>query len=125
MKFIFSRLVLLVLLWQTGCTYQIVQQQNGHRRGSQMAVVGGGNRPAITAYQSTGPISRPAYDPPSTYPEYNGYPGSGSRSGYSDYNGYYGGATAPAYPPDDAGIPYPLPIRPSYSPTIHAEFNLY
>jgi hypothetical protein len=40
------------------------------------------------------------------------------------YNGYYGGPVAPAYLPDDGGIPYPLPLH-GDAPAIHSEFNLY
>lgn len=40
------------------------------------------------------------------------------------YNAYYGGPIAPAYPPDDGGIPYPLPLHDN-APALHTEFNLY
>jgi hypothetical protein len=63
------------LFWVTGCTYNVTQQQNG-KAGSQLAVVGGGEGHGVTAVQSTGAIL--PY-PTSTYPEYNGYPGSGRR----------------------------------------------
>jgi hypothetical protein len=105
------------LLLATGCTYTTVQQQNGVRHGNQLAIVGGGGNHAVTAYQGTD--DRPYY-PTSTYPEYNGYPGSGSRSGYPyDHSGYAGG---PTYPPDDGGTPYPSR---SCQPVVHAEINLY
>jgi hypothetical protein len=113
MKFIFLAL-LGTLFWQTGCTtYQVVQQQNGNLRGHQLAIVEGGDRPAVTAYQGTG--SRPYY-PPSTYPNYNGYPGSGYRDAYPQ-------TSNDGYPPDGAGIRYPPPWHDQ--PAIHAEFNLY
>jgi hypothetical protein len=94
------------LLGATGCTYNVTQQQNG-KAGSQLAIVGGSEGPGVTAIQSTGSI-RPY--PLSTYPEYNGYPGSGRR--YYPQGGSYniyrdgrvyssdGGPIGPAYPPD-------------------------
>ena len=57
------------------------------------------------------------------------YPGPGPGPvGYlyypRPYNGYYGGPLGPAYPPDDGGIPYPLPLH-NNAPALHTEFNLY
>jgi hypothetical protein len=56
--------------------------------------------------------------------EYRGYPGRSYYYYPRPYNGYYGGPIAPAYPPDDGGIPYPLPLHDN-APALHTEFNLY
>ena|ERR1700759_3984862 len=92
MKFVFSGLAL-ALLGLSGCTYNVTQQQNGSPKNSQLALVGGGEH-GVSAYQ--GPEAHPF--PLPTYP-----PGG-------SYYGYDGGPVGPAYPPDPAGIPYPLPI---------------
>jgi hypothetical protein len=102
-------LIAIVVFFCNGCTYQIVQQQQGSRRGVQ-AVTVGNEEHRVTAYQSSGyrqpavqatVVVQPQADPPpSFYPEYNGYPGSGYRqNGYvpaEGLPGYYGeGVHAP------------------------------
>ena len=105
------------LLGATGCTYNVVQQQNGSTKGSQLALVGGEEH-GVTAIQGPGVVY-----PLPRYPQ--GYPGGG---GYSKES-YDGGPIGPAYPPDPAGIPYPLPIPPPrpafYQPAIRTELTLY
>lgn len=132
MKLIFAFLVALGITL-SGCTYNVVQQQGKTHKNSAQSV-GIDRHGNVQAYQ--GPAENiPTYSPPvtdysSSSNEYSGT--SFPRSAYGGYYGYYGAPIAPAYAPDDGGIPYPLPIRSSsfpvrsyYEPAIHARLNLY
>jgi hypothetical protein len=102
-------LFLAALLLATGCTYNVVQQQNGSSKGSQLVTVGGEGEHGVTAIQGPGVVY-----PLPRYPQ-----GTYQGGGYNKES-YNGGPIGPAYPPDPAGIPYPLPI-----PAFHSEANIY
>jgi len=98
--------LLLFLFLSPGCTYNIVQQQHGTRaHGPQtVSISGSGNSAGVGVTQGNGGQAvliggGASNDPPplSTYPEYNGYPGSGWR--------YDGGPIAPGYDPRAWGVP--------------------
>jgi len=84
-----------------------VQQQNGSRaRGPQtVSISGGGHNAGVGVAANDGGQTvligggEASADPPpvSTYPEYNGYPGSGWR--------YNGGPVAPGYDPRAWNVP--------------------
>lgn len=99
-----KKIALLICLFSlNACTYNITQQQNGTRAKNQAVSISGSNEHAVEAAQGDGNQTvligggRNASNdpPPSTYPEYNGYPGSGShRPVYFFHNGEY----IPNYP---------------------------
>jgi hypothetical protein len=72
------------LLSVTGCTYNVVQQQNGSSKGSQLAVVGGEGEHGVTAVQGNGSLQ--VFPPFSTYRYPSGNYNDPSR-GYYDSDG--------------------------------------
>jgi hypothetical protein len=64
----------------SSCTYNVSQQQIGTDRRARAAQAVGITNDGVQAGQTLGGTDPP---PLSTYPQYNGYPGSGGR-GYSD-----------------------------------------
>ena len=97
--------LLLFLFLTPACTYNIVQQQNGTRARTPQTVSLSGSNAGVGVSQSDGGQAvliggGASNDPPpplSTYPEYNGYPGSGWR--------YNGGPIGPAYDPRAWSVP--------------------
>jgi len=78
MRYVFVVVIIVIAIVLSSCTYNISQQQIGtHRRAAAATQAVGVSNDGVSAVQTLGTPDPP---PPSTYPEYNGYPGSGGVS---------------------------------------------
>jgi hypothetical protein len=118
----YTLIVLAIAL--SSCTYNVTQQQIGTRPGQPATQGASITNDGVSAGQTLGNA-----DPPlSTYPEYNGYPGSGRASSRpSSLNGWLQGlvqiSVGPGYGETGYGYAYPPPPGTYFhSPPYHIYF---